>query len=235
MIMFSLLFAASAAITPVPQTTDAANWWQQRFVAKQQLVKAGGAPLVFLGDSITHFFEEPGRGLAVWQRHFAPRHALNLGFSADRTEHLLWRITQGGELDGYSAKAIVLMIGTNNAGHRGLDKESAADTIDGVRKVLAAIRQRQPKAITVLCAVFPRGEKADDPFRGRHAVVNRALKQFADGKQVIWVDFNDRFLLPNGDIDKSLMPDFLHPSEAGYEIWASAILPLIDSATTTQR
>ena len=70
---------------------------------------AGGERIVFLGDSITHFWE--GAGKDVWKKYFARGRykALNLGFSADRTEHVLWRIANG-EFDGYEAKAIVIVM-----------------------------------------------------------------------------------------------------------------------------
>ena len=111
-----LAFVATAelrSITPAPQDGD---WWSRRHADKMKLVQAGGERIVFLGDSITHFWE--GAGKDVWKKYFARGRykALNLGFSADRTEHVLWRISNG-EFDGYVAKAIVLMIGTNNAGH----------------------------------------------------------------------------------------------------------------------
>jgi beta-glucosidase len=31
------------------------------------------------------------------------------------------------------------------------------------------------------------------------------------------------FLAPDGTLPKEIMPDFLHPGEKGYEIWAAAI------------
>ena len=39
----------------------------------------------------------------------------NLGYGYDRIENALWRIYHD-ELDGYEAKKVVLMIGTNNMG-----------------------------------------------------------------------------------------------------------------------
>ena len=94
-----------ALIPAVPDASWTTNWWMGRHEAKMKEVRAGGAPIVFLGDSITHFWESNGR--AVWDRYFATGRyrALNLGFSGDRTEHVLWRIAHG-ELDGYNAKAV---------------------------------------------------------------------------------------------------------------------------------
>ncbi len=78
--------------------------------------KAGEAPLVFLGDSITAGWN--GRGKAVWDEFWVALHAVNFGIGGDRTEHILWRL-QHGNYDGLHPKLTVLMIGTNNTGHEG--------------------------------------------------------------------------------------------------------------------
>ena len=224
------LFAAMLSVTPVPQSKDPSGWWQKRLAEKRKLVEAGGSKVVFLGDSITHYFENGGSGMGktVWDKYWAgePYKALNLGFGGDKTENLLWRITEGRELDGYEAKAIVLMIGVNNIGQR---NDPAADVICGVKNVLEVIRARQPKAKTVLCAILPIGEKSDSPCRLRIATVNRELQKYADGRHVIWCDFSDRFLLPDGSIPRDILPDFVHPREEGYCIWTAAILPLVNA------
>ena len=222
------VFAAALSVSPVPQSSDPGHWWTKRFGQKKAEIAKGGSRVVFLGDSITHYFELGGSGMGktVWDRYWAgaPYNALNLGFAADRTEHLLWRITEGGQLDGYEAKAIVLMIGTNNTGQR---TDPPAVTIAGVKKILSVIAEKQPKATTVLCAILPRGEKADHPMRRRNAIVNRELQKYADGRKVVWCDFTDKFLFADGTMSPGLMPDFLHPREEGYMIWTSAILPIV--------
>ena len=37
------------------------------------------------------------------------------------------------------------------------------------------------------------------------------------------MDINNVFVLPDGTIPDSLMPDFEHPSPEGYRLWAEAI------------
>lgn len=213
------------SLEPVPQSADAKSWWQQRFAQKAELVKKGGSEVVFIGDSITHFWE--GAGAKVWAKHFAKYNALNLGYSADRTEHVLWRIAHG-ELDGYKAKVIVLMIGTNNTGHR-LQVETAADTILGVRAILKAISEKQPQAKIILLPIFPRGRDLNDAMRQRNTVVNNEIMRYADGENIFWCDFTEQFLTADGVLPLGIMRDRLHPGEQGYEIWASAVAPMIDN------
>ena len=223
-------FAAIRAVTPTAWNGDPNCWQMKRHNEKMAAVTNGGAKVVFIGDSITHFWETHGK--SQWKKFFAEgKHkALNLGTSADRTEHVLWRLTEGGELDGYEAKCILLMIGTNNSGHFPFSEEPPVDTILGIREILNVIAEKQPNARTILTSIFPRGGDDSDPIRRRNEVVNKEISKFADGTKVIWCDFSDKFLDAQGRLSRELFPDLLHPNSRGYEIWASAVLPLIDAA-----
>ena len=218
------------AVTPCPPDAGwTKSWWMPRHNQKLEQARAGGAPVVFVGDSITHNWESAGK--VQWNKYFAAGRyrALNLGFSGDRTEHVLWRLDHG-ELSGYEAKAVVLMIGTNNTGHFPYEQEPPLDTIIGVRAVLDKIREKQPNAKIVFCPIFPRGADEKDACRVRNRVVNAEVMRFADGKTVFWCDFTDQFLTKDGTLPAELFPDRLHPAAAGYEIWAAAIRPYLDAA-----
>ena len=221
-------FAAIRAVTPTAWNSDPNCWQMKRHDEKMSAVTNGGARVVFIGDSITHLWESQGKN--VWKKYFAGGRckALNLGTSADRTEHVLWRLTEGRELDGYEAKCILLMIGTNNSGHFPFAKEPPTDTIMGIRAILDVIREKQPNARVILTSIFPRGRDGNDACRRRNDVVNKEIATFADGKRVIWCDFSDKFLDAQGRLSRELFPDLLHPNERGYEIWAGAVLPVID-------
>lgn len=82
------------------------------------VARRGGIDLLFVGDSITDFFGRADRGRSVWMRDFAPLRAANFGISGDTTQDVLWRM-RAGELEGFKAKLIVLMVGTNNIGRNG--------------------------------------------------------------------------------------------------------------------
>ena len=203
------------------------DWWkarhEQKLQEKQQLMAAGTPPeVVFLGDSITQGWEKEGR--EVWQRHFAPLHGLALGFGGDRTENVLWRL-QHGEIDGLAPKVVVLMIGTNNTGHRA---EDPATTAAGIRRLLDEIRQRLPTTQVLLLGIFPRGEKPDDALRGINRRVNQIIQGYADGRSVHFLDIGDALLQPDGSLSKDVMPDLLHPNERGYEIWQRAMAPTLN-------
>ncbi|HYZ15807.1 MAG TPA: GDSL-type esterase/lipase family protein [Candidatus Acidoferrum sp.] len=221
-----------AIIVPVPASRAGAwipaprPWnpeeWRTRHDAFVARAKQGGIDVLFLGDSITDWFTT--RGVGAWEHSIAALGtAVDFGISGDRTQWLLWRIDHG-ELDGCGAKVVVLMIGTNNLG-----ATTPENVARGIASVLSAVRTRLPNAIIILNALLPRG-LPDDPVRLKLAAVNGLIRPLADGKQVWWLDAGAGFLSRDGSIPLALMPDELHPSSKGYEVWASALRPVVDEA-----
>ena len=225
--LVSSLFADIRAVTPDQWGAKPSSWQMERHDRFLKNIEAGVGDVVFIGDSITQRWENK----KSWKDNFTsgPRKALNLGISADRTEHVIWRITQGRELDGYEAKVIVLLIGTNNTGHNAFEKEPPIDTILGIKKILGIIKEKQPKARILLTAIYPRGASDNDPNRIRNEVVNNGIEEFCDGKDVIWCNFNDLLVDEKGDTKKS-MDDHLHPNDLGYETIVKELIPIIDNA-----
>ena len=217
------------AIQPVPRDAG----WLKRHEGFNEISRKGEAPLVFLGDSITQGWS--GKGKATWEKYYTPRGAANFGIGGDRTEHVLWRL-QHGNFDGLSPKLIVLMIGTNNTGHVGrAQKElngatyhcSAEQTAEGVKLILDTLKRKCPRSKILLLAIFPRGEKPEDPLRRQNEATNALIARFADGQTIHFLDIGSAFLQPDGILTRAIMPDLLHLSEAGYEQWAAAIEPKV--------
>ncbi len=205
------------AITPVPRTEGECR---RRHADFNRQAQAGGYRVLFLGDSITQGWGEAGR--AVWERQLAPLKAAQFGVSGDRTEHLLWRL-RNGNLDGAGRPdVVVLLIGTNNTGHR---MDPPAAIIAGVGAILDTLRARLPQTKILLLAIFPRGAQPDDRMRLNNNAVNAELAEFGRREGVTFLDLNSVFLAPDGALRKNLMPDFLHPNAEGYEAWAAALLP----------
>jgi lysophospholipase L1-like esterase len=113
------------------------------------------------------------------------------------------------------------MIGTNNSG-----SDTAEGIASGITKIVETIRQKSPATKVLLLAVFPRGEKAaGNATREKLASVNAIVSKLNDNKQVFFLDIGAKFLEADGSLSKEIMPDFLHLSAKGYQIWADAITP----------
>jgi lysophospholipase L1-like esterase len=213
---------ASTASTPTPREGE--RWLARHNVIVDQ-ARTGGFELAFLGDSITEGWA--GAGNEIWQQRFAPRHAINLGIGGDRTQHVLWRLNndlldalaQTDPANANHIKAIVLMIGTNNS--NGNDN-TAEEITDGIGAIVKSLREKLPQAKILLLGIFPRGEKPN-PQREKNAKASELASRLADGKSIYYLDIGPKFLTEDGTLSKEIMPDFLHLSPKGYEIWADAI------------
>jgi lysophospholipase L1-like esterase len=183
-----------------------------------EIAKKNENPILFTGDSIT----DGWRNQAAWKKYFDPMKAANFGIGGDRTEHVLWRL-QNGELDGYTPKVVVLMIGTNNTG-----SNTADEIAEGIKAIIKTIHDKSKDTKVLLLAVFPRGEKPGTPVRDKIAAINKTISALDDGgKMVLYMDIGSKFTEPDGTLTKAIMPDFLHLSPRGYEIWGEAIVDTV--------
>jgi lysophospholipase L1-like esterase len=185
--------------------------------------------IVFIGDSITHHWGglPEGRlklGEKVLKSSFPNHRILNLGFGSDRTQHVLWRLDHG-ELEGLDPKWVVINIGSNNTS----DRNSADEITEGIKKVCDTVRAQLPHAKIILMAIFPRDQKPTAPRRALILQINRNLADYARQNGIINLDIGEKFLDPSGCIQKPLMPDFCHPNDAGYRIWADALTPYLNA------
>ncbi len=217
------------ATTPVPRDAK----WMERHESFNEISKKGEAELVFLGDSITQGWS--GKGKDAWEKYWAPLKAANFGIGGDRTEHVLWRL-ENGNFDGLKPKLVVLMIGTNNTGHQGRPQAElngaiynckAEHTADGVRAILNKLQAKLPETKILLLGIFPRGADGNDPLRKQNEETNALIAKFADGQKIHYLDIGSTFLQPDGTLSKEIMPDLLHLSEKGYDLWSTAIEPKV--------
>ena len=204
------------AVKPLNRDND-------RHKAFLKIVAKGEGDVIFIGDSITQGWE--GAGKKVWAEHFTAFKPVNLGIGGDQTGHVLWRLTEGKEIEPLKPKLAVIMIGTNNTG-----KHSAEEIAGGIKAIVAELQKQRPDMKVLLLGVFPRAggvEKgADAPkekLNPKIKQINDIISKLADNKKVFYKDIGDKFLDKDGGLPRKVMPDLLHLSEEGYKIWAVAI------------
>lgn len=217
---------AESANKPIPPARAATEANPIRDGAKPkhecflEVARRGNIDLLFVGDSITDFFGRGDRGQDTWKSFYGSRNAANFGISGDTTQDVLWRM-QNGELDGFQAKVIILMLGTNN-----IRRNDNADIAAGDKAIIQLFRDKQPQAKILLLGIFPRGAPTSE---GRTIVneINSLLEGYADDESVFYIDAGSALLNADGTFKTDAMADGVHPAAKGYELWAEAMEPML--------
>jgi lysophospholipase L1-like esterase len=219
-----IAFAQNPAIVPTPASPSIQAFWADRWQQKLARVKRGNIDLILVGDSITHFWDNP-ENQSLWSAYYEPRKAVNLGFGGARTENILLMLDRG-LVDGIAPKVAVVMIGTNNTDYKNFPHADTAEQIaEGITRIVQTLRTKLPKTKILLLRIFPR-----DYLPGTREVGSQAsalAAKIADGKMIFYLDINKVFLKPDGAVDSALMPDLLHPNQRGYLLWAEAMEPML--------
>ncbi len=210
------IFAAEESPSAPKERTDG--------LGKSQLNEINGAikkmdgkiDLAFVGDSITRRWTGK-ENQESWKKFWGNYRAVNMGIGGDKTQNVLWRLSNG-QLDGYKARVFVVLIGTNNCWGRDAKAEEVAA---GIKAIIDLINAKQPEAKILLLSILPEGEK---PRAGRdlRKNINKLISKFQGGS-VHYMDIFDKFLEKDGTISKEVMHDYLHLAPRGFEIWSEAI------------
>lgn len=209
------------------------KWWADRHNAiLDQIHHHPDVGLVLVGDSITNNYDKANPPdedfVPTWNEFYAPRNALNLGFSGDTTAHLLWRLNQG-EVEGIRPKVAMVLIGTNNTAHG----QTAEQTEIGIDAVVNRIEELLPQTRILLLGILPSGISQDKTSRDQ--AVNRYLATcYGENPRVTYLDISSIFE-KDGAINSAVFYDprlskprkALHPDTNGQRMMAEAIEPTL--------
>lgn len=229
----------NTAIVPASKLeNDSYDWWARHddvLAIKDSI----NPEVVLIGNSITHFWGglpqlkyADGRlrtpnGAETWNALFKDYRVLNLGFGWDRTQNVLWRLDHG-EIDRLHPRTIIVHIGTNNTSEtKNARMNTAPEIVEGIRAICMRLRAKVPGAKIVLMSVFPREHEATNPRRILINEINRNLETFAMENNITLLNIGPKMVEADGTLPKEIAPDFCHPTEKGYQIWADAIRPFI--------
>ena len=221
---FLLLFASLLPVGAAPdhgKPTDSvpqSGAGAKRFYEHHEICLARRAQhpdLIFIGDSITEGWEW-GDAPSLWKKYFDPLNAANFGVSTDRTQNVIWRLTEGGELEDVRPRVAVVLIGTNNVGRDKTDEIAA-----GVERIVRIIQKQSPHTKVLLLGIFPRTMGGADAA-AQVTAVNELLAKLDDGSSIRVLDIGDKFT-------DDAFTDGLHLNIKGHQIWAEALRPLLTS------
>lgn len=218
---------------PCEKIEDDAYDWYQRHAAKLEEVKKIQADVVFIGDSITHFWgpeDGIGYGVKTWEKFYGKRRVLNLGYGFDRTQNMLWRI-QNGELENQDPKVFVVNAGSNQFSVTPrYSGDPPAIAFLGAKALLSELYEKFPHAEFLVMALLPR----DGNFGGSNMSIqscldafNRLLEEWVRTQpRMKFINITRQMLTPEGAFRPELYADQrCHPNDKGYVIWAEAIEP----------
>jgi len=219
-VMFGLLItvavqAQNKALDPVDRKDD---WWVKRQAENVEQMSKGNIELLLIGDSITHGWDNHRE---LYEKFFGAYKPINLGFSGDQTAHVLWRLDHL-PLDKITPKVAMIMIGTNNIGHR--DGSTPTETAEGIAAIVKKLKTQYPNLQIIVLKVFPRDEKPGGEYRQKVNDINATLPSMLKGMNGVYLlDINAGFLDKDGTLPKTIMDDFLHPGKEGYGHWGNAV------------
>jgi lysophospholipase L1-like esterase len=209
---------------PITQYREPENYdWENRHREILDLNQSKNPPkIVFISNSIIHFWGGfPKAKISIepqsWSQSFNPLGMGNYAFGWDRIENVLWRIYHG-ELDGFKAKEILVMIGTNNI-HINNDEE----ILEGLSLLMKGIKSRQPSAEITFMGLLPRRD-----YEPRIKILNFKIAKLASENSLYYGDLGYVLLNSEGKIDESLFSDGLHPNSKGYHRLREVLIPLIN-------
>ncbi|MCP3928477.1 MAG: acetylhydrolase [Bacteroidetes bacterium] len=207
---------------PCIQSREPGNYdWEGRHRAILKMNRTSPPKTVILANSIIHFWgglprAELVREEAFWKNIFTPKGVRNFAYGWDRIENVLWRIYHG-ELDGFEAERIMLMIGTNN-----LHLNTNEEILEGLKMLVKAIKVRQSNAEIIIMGLLPRRDQEE-----RIAGLNLQIAQLAGDTNIEYGDVGGVFLESDNTIDESLFSDGLHPNEFGYQKMGMVLKPFL--------
>jgi lysophospholipase L1-like esterase len=182
-----------------------------------EIAKKGDIDLLLHGDSITDWWVQNPANKAQFEKYFGQYKTANFAIAGDTTQGVLWGL-KNGEGQGFSPKAVMLMIGTNNMG-----SNTAPEIAEGIGAIVLEMRKDFPNAKILLLAIFPRSVPGD-PLRDKIAETNKIIQKLDDGQHVFYMDIGQKFLDAQGNfLPEAFRPDNLHPAAKGYEIWGEAV------------
>ncbi len=201
----------------IPTSKMQSNWWKERHEAIINNVNAN-PQLILIGNSILNQLDKKDRK-AVRAKHLEKYNTINMGFSGDRTENVIWRL-QNGELENINPKVALLLIGTNNTdGHHFPTINYPNELEEATWKICEIIREKLPNTEILLMGILPFGRKIPNYRNTINKETNKLISEFPNrDKHIHYIDISDAFLDSNGKVIKKIMPDYLHPNAEGHMI-----------------
>lgn len=199
--------------------------------------------LVF-GDSIAQgFWDADGGWVSRIRRHYDkqmierlyddPPTIFNLGVSGDCSDDVLARFENETNVRAREELVFVIAVGTNDSRTKaGQNFSSTTRYIQNVEKIIDQAKRHSSKILVV--GLTPCVEERSNPVAwGDSGYTNQRVKEFDDTLMRFCKDNGISFVkiyqpFAAAQAQAELLPDGLHPNDAGHQLIADLVLPMLD-------
>ena len=224
-------------VTPSTQSPGGNPPWYVNLCSNQFaaiLTNATPLDILLVGDSITDQWGPDGQGVTIWPQYYGQYYSINLGVGGDRTSSVLWRMDHAPFDHLVSPpKVVVLQIGNNNQYYLA-NGVTVDNNVQGVVWDLKNLRFHFPNTPIVWVNLFPvtASGSSSNLLNYRNALNLAGITNVLSTNYVSNVyplDLWNQFASTNGVTAQTnlLISDGVHPSAAGYTVWATNMLPLV--------
>lgn len=192
-----------------------------RHRAANEALRGVAVRVVFIGDSITEFWEGAAPDL------FRDG-VVNRGIGAQTSPQLLLRSYQ--DVVSLRPRAVHILVGTNDvAGNTGPSRPE-----DYMNNIRAMVDLAQAHGATVIIGAIPptasfywRPDLRPSP---RIVALNVWLRAFAEERGAVFVDYHAAMSGPSGELRPELTEDGVHPNTEGYAIMTGLVRAAVETA-----
>jgi lysophospholipase L1-like esterase len=215
----------AAALTAVTNQDTRLRDWANLARYRDANRSVTRADVVFMGDSITDFWQQPRFG-----GFFPGKNYVDRGISAQTTPQMLVRFRP--DVIALKPRAVVILAGTNDiAGNTGpLSNDDIQNNLTSMAELAKANNIRVVLAsITPVSAYHAAPNVSPQTTRRpveRIQAINAWMKEYAAANKHVYLDYYSAMIDSTGMLKTELSEDDLHPNAAGYKVMA----PLAEAA-----
>jgi lysophospholipase L1-like esterase len=185
----------------------------------QNIANQKGNKVVFMGDSITEFWQVNDGNF------FVSNAFLNRGISGQTTPQMLLRFRQ--DVIALQPKVVVILAGIND-----IAENTGPITIEGIMDNIISMCQlaKANQIKVVLCSVLPANHFNWNPKiqPGEKVIaLNKEIKAYATKNGIPYVDYFSAMVNNENGLDKKYGEDGVHPNLEGYKVMEALVMEAI--------
>ena len=185
---------------------------KEKIVYKVKKVEVVPENILFLGDSITDFYD--------LKKFFPNRKTVNSGISGNTTQDILDDLENRAYR--YNPSHIFLLIGINDL----YEKVDNSKIISNIEEIVKNLEKNLPNSKIYLESIYPINKGAEDKIN--HAIlknrenedvrsINKELKKFAKEEKITYVNMYDKLSNKYKDLKLEYTNEGLHLNDEGYK------------------